>query len=108
VLSVELLERVVGEDGGAHLLGDAEQEGVAPPDGTGRRRHQLVVRHRLLERHSLRLVDAVAEGGVHDDGHHVVGVLTPVLAHSFVELGQAGHRAALGGDVGAVDDDVAG
>ena len=50
----------------------------------------------------------MAEGGVDDDGHLGVGILVEEGQHSLVELGQAGRRAALGRDVGAVDDDAAG
>ena len=51
-------------------------------------------------------IDPVAERGVDDDGDHVVGILGHELAHGLVELGQARHGPAFGGDVGAVDDDV--
>ena len=50
VLAVELLERVVAQDPRADLVGDAQHEGVAAADGAGRRRHQLVVGDRLVER----------------------------------------------------------
>ena len=52
VLAVELLEGVVGEHGGVDLLGDAQQEGVASADGTGRGMDELALQGRLLEARS--------------------------------------------------------
>jgi hypothetical protein len=104
---VELLERVVGQDRGAHPVGDLQQEAVAPAERAGGRRDDLARGLGLLERLPLGLVDAVAERGVDDDDDLVVGVLGEPSAHGFVELGQAGRRASLGGEVRAVDDDGA-
>jgi hypothetical protein len=105
---VELLERVVAQDAGADLVGDAQHEGVAPTDGARRRGDELVVGDRFVELGRLLLVDAVPERGVHHDRDHGVGELIPVRPHRFVELAQARGRPALGCDVGAVDDDHVG
>src|SRR5207237_4622235 len=102
----ELLERVVGEHGGADTVGDLEQELVAPADCARGRRHELAGRLPLLEGPALGGVDAVAEGGVDDDDQLGVGTLLLEGADGLVELGQAGLRPTLGGDVRAVDDDV--
>ena len=83
---------------------------VAATDRSGRRGDHLAVFQGLLEGRHLRGVDPVAERGVHHDGH-IGGGEAPVLlqegADGLVELGQAGQGTALGGDVGAVDDDTA-
>ena len=108
VVAVELLERVVREDRCVRLLGDREHERVAASDGTGRRCDEFVVGDALLELLDLGLVDAVAERGVDDDGDRGVRVLLHEGHHRLVQLGEAGQRAAFGGDVGPVDHDVAG
>ncbi len=108
VVAVELLERIVRQHRRPGLVGDAQQEGVAAPDGAGRGRDQLTGGFGLLEHLRLALVDAMPERGVDDDGNHVVGVLQQELTHRLVELDQARHGTALSGQVGSVDDDVAG
>ena len=69
VLAVELLERVVGQHHGAGPFGDPQHEGVAPPDGSGRRGDQLAVEHGLATSSRSAVGHAVLEGGVddHDD-----------------------------------------
>ena len=106
VLAVELLERVVGQDGGAGPAGDLQDEGVAPADGAGRRGDQLVGVDRVLVGLAFLAVDAVGERGVDHDGDVVGRVLLDERLHRLVELGEAGRVAALGGDVRTVDDDV--
>ena len=102
---VELLERVVAEDPGARLVGDAQHEGVAPTDGSRRRGDELVVGDGGVELGDLALGDAVAERGVDDDGDVDVRVFLAEAEDSVVELGETRHRATFGGDVRAVDDD---
>ena len=87
---MELLERVVRQDDGVDLVGDLQHEGVAPPDGAGRRADQFAGQHRLFVRVGLGGVDAVAEGGVDDDGQLVGGVLGEEGTDGFVELVEAG------------------
>ncbi len=108
VVAVELLERVVGEDRCVRLLSDREHEGITTSDGTSRRSDEFVVGDALLELLDLGLVDAVAERGVDDDGDRRVRILVHEGHHRLAQLGEAGQRAALGGDVGPVDHDVAG
>ena len=106
MLAVELLERVVGQHGGARLLCDAEQKGVAPADGAGRRRDDLAVGLRLVECLALRLVDPVPERGVDHHGDLGVRELALEFPDRLVKLGQGRHGATLGGDVGPVHDDA--
>ena len=54
---------------------------------------------------SLR-VDPMTEGGVDHDGDQRVRVLLHERRHRIVQLSEAGHGPALGGEVGTVDDDV--
>ena len=109
VLAVELLERVVGQHDGVDLVGDAQQEGVAPPDGAGRRRHDLAGRPRLLEGLLLAGVDAVAEGGVDDHGDRSSpGYSLRNARTASSSWARLGDGPAFGRDVRAVDDDVAG
>ena len=106
VVAVELLVGVVGEDGGLDLVGDGEHERVAPADGPGGRCDELVVLDGGVELGHLPRVDAMAEGGVHDDRDDVVGVLLHEGQDGLVELLEARQRSPFGGEVGAVDDDV--
>ena len=91
VLAVELLERVVAEDAGADLVGDAQHEGVAAADRAGRRGDELVVGDGEVELRRLLLVDAVAERGVDHDrdrwrpGYSSLNAITASL--SCVRLG---------------------
>ena len=89
MLAVELLERVVREDDGPGAFGDAQHEGVAPADGTGRRRDDLAVEHGRAHLFTLGVRDAVLEGGVdhHDDAG--IGILGRVGAYRLIELLQA-------------------
>jgi hypothetical protein len=103
---VELLERVVGEHGGADAVGDLEDEAVAAADGAGRRRQQLAGGEGLVVGALLGRVDAVLEGGVDDDRPVIVRVLLDEGAHRFVELHQARLRTSFRGDVGTVHDEV--
>ena len=106
VAAVELLVRVVRQDGGLDLVGDREHEGVTAPDGPGRRGHELVVLDGGVELGHLPRVDPMAERGVHDDGDDVVGVLLHEREDGLVELLEARQRSPFGGEVRAVDDDV--
>ena len=103
---MELLERVVRQDDRSDPIGHLQDECIAPADGPGRRRDQLGIGHGLIEFGTFGRIDAVAEGGIHDDGEASHVVLGEEGLHRFVELGEAGQRARLGGDVGAVNDDV--
>ncbi len=93
---------------GARLVGDAEHERVAPPDRSGRRRDQFVVRDARLELGDLPLVDAVTERRIDDDRDRGVGMLLHEALDRLAQLGEARHRPTFGGDVGAVDHDVGG
>ena len=106
VLAVELLERVVGQHDGVGPVRDLQQERVAATDHTGGRRDHLARVHRVLERRALRVVDAVREARVDDDGDRGRLVLLEVRAHCLVELLQARQGATLGRKVRSVDDDV--
>ena len=105
---MELLERVVGEDHGAGALRDAQDEGIAPSDGPGRRGDHLAVEHRLAQRLAFGFVDAVLERGVDDDGDAAPRVFLRVGAHRLVELRQARERSSFRGQVGPVHDNVVG
>jgi hypothetical protein len=105
---VELLEGVVGEDDGAGTLRDAQDEGIAPPDGPGRRGDHLAVEHRFAQRLAFGLVDAVFERCVDDDGDAAPRVLFRVGAYRLVELRQARERSPFRGQVGPVHDNVVG
>ena len=89
MLAVELLERVVGEDDRTRPFGNAQDEGVAPADGTRRRGDHLTVEHGFAQRLALGLVDAVLERRIDDDRDPTLGVLLGIGAHRLVELGQA-------------------
>jgi len=72
MLTMELLERVVGEDHGTDLVGDAEQEGVTPANRTGGRRDDVTIALGLLEKLMLFCWDAMAKGRVYYDRDDVV------------------------------------
>ena len=108
VLRVELLERVVRQDGAAGAVRDLQQEPVAAPDRAGRRRDDLARGLGLRERGALGRVDAVLEARVDDDGRDGAGVLAVERGDGFLELGEAGLGAALGRQVGAVDHEMVG
>ena len=99
VLAVELLERVVRQHHGPGLVGDAQEEGVAPADGPGGRRHHLAGGLGLLVRAELGSGDPMGKGGVDHDGHDGFGILDEKLPHGLVQLGQARRRAPFGRDI---------
>jgi hypothetical protein len=103
---VELLERVVREDRGVHLVGHLEDERVAASDRPGRRSDEFAVDDARLELLALALVDPVAERRVDDDGELHVTELVEERAYGFVQLSEARRGAPFGGDVRSVDDDV--
>jgi hypothetical protein len=49
MLAVELLERVIRQNGPVNLLGNAQQERIPAPDGPGWWMDVLAPQHRLLE-----------------------------------------------------------
>ncbi len=108
VFAVELLERVVGEDRSTDLVGHLEDEGVASSDDAGGRDDDLSRLDGLLELRLLVVVDAVGERRVDDHRDRLVRALAHDGANGFVELGEAGEIAALGGDVGAIDNEMRG
>ena len=108
ILTMELLVAVVRKNGSTDLLSNAQDEAIASTDGSRRRCDQLVVLDRLVERLGLLGVDAMAEGGIHDDRDDVLGMIGHEGHHCFVQLLQAGLRTTLGGDVRTVDDDMSG
>ena len=83
-----------------------QEKGVPAPDGACRRVYVFAGQGRRLETIELAGVDPVRERGVHDHGDLRPRMLTTQLGHGLFQLFEAGHRAALGGDVGSVDDDV--
>ena len=83
-----------------------EDEGIAAADGAGRAATELAGEDRGLVLVALGRVDAMAEGGVDDDGELIGGMFGQEGSDRFVELAEAGEGAAFGRDVGAVDDDV--
>ena len=103
---MELLERVVGKHGPVDLLGHAQQERVPAPDRARGGMHVLAAQRGLLETSELGGIDAVGEGGVHDDGDLRVRVITPQLGHGLLELDETRKGAALCRDVRPVDDYV--
>ncbi len=90
VLPVELLERVVGQHDRADLVGDPEQEGVAPADRSRRRGHYVAIVLGLFVDRALLGRDTVTEGGVHNHGDNVVRVLAQKFAHCLVKPFEAG------------------
>ena len=100
---MELLERVVGEDGGTGSVGDLQEEAVAPTDRAGRGRDDRACELGLLVLLALGVIDSVPERCVDNDDHIVARVLVAKCAHRAVQLSQARLRSALGGQVGPVD-----
>src|SRR4029450_10971326 len=76
------------------------------PAGPGRRPPDLVVLDGGVELGPLPRVDPMAEGGIHDNGDHVVWVLLHEREDGLVELLEARQRSPFGGEVRAVDHDV--
>ena len=103
---MELLERIVREDGCVGLVGDLQDKGIAPADRTSRWRDELAVDDARFELGPFALIYAMTEGRIDDDGQSDVAVLGEESSHRLVELCEARGGAALGGDVGSVDDDV--
>ena len=108
MFAVELLKRIVGEHDRPRPLGDAQHEGVAPPDGAGGRGHDLAVEHGFSQRLPFGLVDAVLEGRIDHDGDAAVGILLRIGGHSLIELLQARKRSSFGGEVRPVHHDMVG
>jgi hypothetical protein len=106
VLTVELLERVVGQDRRLGPIGDLQDERIAPPDRPGRRGDDLARGHRVLVDLALAAGDAVRERRVDDDRHDLWPELGHEGLHRVVELRQAGELTTLSGDVRTVDDQV--
>ncbi len=106
MLSVEFLEGVVGQDGGAGALGDPQHEGIAATDGARRRRDHLTVQHGLAHFVALGISHTVFEGCVDHDDDAGARVLGGVRAHGLVELLEAGERSSFGSQVGPVHHDV--
>ena len=104
--AVELLKRIVGEDRGARLVGDLENERVSPANGASRRRHQFTVDDARFELFAFAVIYAVPEGCVDHDGERDISVGIEKGAHGFIELSEAGGGSALGCNVGSVDNDV--
>ena len=103
---MELLERVVRDDGGIGPVGDLEDERVAAPYHSGRRGDDASVVDRLPRRSPLTVGDAMLERGV--DDHRDVGevILVTKCRHGLVELLQTRFRATFGRDVRSVDHGV--
>ena len=101
---MEFLKGVVGEHRCVDLLGDLQDERIAATDGAGRRGHEVPGEERSFVLGPFGGIDAVREGGVDDDGDGVGTVLLSEGGDRLVELAEAGGGAALGGEVGAIDD----
>ena len=101
---MEFLERVIRQHRGIDLLGHLQDERITAADGSCRRRHEFAGQQSSLVLGPLGLIDAIGEGGIDDDGDVVDFVLLHEGGHGVVELTQARGGAALGGDVGAIDD----
>ena len=106
VFTVKFLERIVGQHRGVGLVGDAEHECVAPPNGAGRRRDQFVVRDASLKLWHLALVDSVAKRCVDNDGNSRIRMLLHEASDCLAQLGKARQRPAFSCKVGTVDHDV--
>ena len=102
---MELLERIVGKDGRAELVGDLENEGIAAADRAGGRGDDLAGKERLLEHGDVGRIDAIGERRVDDHQHVGAGVLFDERANGFVELGEARAGATFGRHIRAVDHD---
>ncbi len=108
VLRVELLERVVREDGPAGAVRDLQQEPVTATHRAGRRRHDPTRGFGLGELGALRRVDAVLEARVDDDGRHGTRMLRVEGRDRLFELGEAGFRPPFRREVRSVDHEVVG
>src|SRR6266851_2203817 len=106
MFGMELLERIVRQDRPCGLVRDAQEEGVAPPDRTGRRRDDLAGGLGLVEGLPLAGIDAMAERGIDHSRDDVVRILGDELPDSLIELRQAGGGTPLGRQVAPVDDNV--
>ena len=103
--AVELLEGVVGEDGGAQFVGHLENEAVAPTNGAGRGHDDFAFEIRRFERWLFGSADPVGEGGIDDDQDISARVFFHEALNRFVELVQTGKGTTLGCDVRSVDHD---
>ena len=101
---MEFLERIIREHSGLDLLSHLEDEGIAPSDGACWRGHEFTGQQSGFIFGPLGGIDTVREGGVDDHGDLVDLVLLHEGGHGVVELTQTWSGAALGGDVGAIDD----
>ena len=105
VSTVELLEGVVGEDGGTQFIGHLENEAVAPADGAGGGHDDFAFEIRRFERWLFGSADPVGEGGIDDDQDISARVFFHEALNRFVELVQTGKGTTLGCDVRSVDHD---
>ena len=103
---MEFLERVVRENGRIDLLGDLQDERIAATDGACWRCHEFSGEECCFVLRSFGLIDAIGECCIDDHGDGVDLMFLHEGGDSVVELTQAGSGAALGGDVGAIDDHV--
>ena len=101
---VEFLERVVRQHGGVDLLGHLEDECIAATDCACWWRDEFSGEECCFVLGPLGLIDAIGEGGIDDHGDGVDLMFLHEGGNRVVELTQAGGCAALGGDVGAIDD----
>ena len=101
---MQFLEGIVREHGGIHLLGDLQDECISSSDGPGGWRDQFAGQQRGFVLGSFGLIDAVGERRIDDDGDGVDLVFLHEGGHGVIELFETGGGAALGGDVGAIDD----
>ena len=103
---MELLERVVREDGRSGDSRDLKYERVAATDCTRGWRQQFAGEHCILVGRALGLIDAMRERRVDDDDDVVEGMLFEEVANRFVQLRERGRGATFCGDVGSVDDEL--
>jgi hypothetical protein len=106
IVGVELLERVVRQDDGIRLIGNCKDKRVASTDCSGRGRDDFVVLNGCIELGNFGRIDAVPKRGVNNHGDHICGVFGHVGLDRLAQLFEAGHRPSLGGEIGAIDDDV--
>ncbi len=98
------MEGVIRQHSGADLLGNLQDEGIAAADGAGRRGDQFSGQKRRFVLGALGLVDAVRECCIDDDSDGVDLMLLHEGGDCVIKLAQARCGAALGGDIGAIDD----